>query len=184
MDLKGRAGPILSWVCINNINCRCNWELLFIRSKVSIAIWTHCSDQRLSRTQDQTANMYDDSCSAFKVTWFGMLCNNREFYVVRKTHKEWETRLRIIRLYTNALNFFLNYWNTWTFQIFFTRAQRESIHWGSSQTTRCKLCFYPVLRMSTTQTNPDKTIKKLLLPAQEVASEGEKQMQEKKLRIS
>lgn len=46
--LKGRAGPILSWVCINNINCRCNWELLFIRSKVSIASWTHCSDQRLS----------------------------------------------------------------------------------------------------------------------------------------
>lgn len=45
-------------------------------------------------------------------------------------------------------------------------------------------CFYPVLRMSTTQTNPDKTVKKLLLQAQEVASAGEKQIQEKKLRIS
>ena len=121
--------------------------------------------------------MYDDSCNAFKVTRFGVLCNKRGFYVIRKTQKEWENR--IVRLYTNAFKKAIikipRHSKSASLepkgnQSTESAAKQPAVSSVSSQFWEC-----PLLKP-----NLDKTVKKLLLQAWEAASEGEKQMQERK----
>ena len=144
-------------------------------SKLNSLLWSEIVNEL--RTKQQTCTMI----AAMLSRWHDLECSviREGFYVVRKTHKAWETRLRIIRLVQMPKKNG-HYLNTWTCQIRFTRARRESIHWGSSPTTCLSSVSTQFWGCPLLKPNPDKTVKKLLLQAREVASEGEKQMREKK----